>query len=81
MLELYVKETCTFCNKVTSVLNKLEIPYKEKDIYSSQSYMQELLSLGGKKQIPFLVDKEMNVMMYESDDIIEYIKKNYSKKK
>jgi glutaredoxin 2 len=37
-----------------------------------------LLKLGGKEQVPFMVDTDKGVMMYESEDIIEYLKKNYS---
>ena len=33
-----------------------------------------LIKIGGKRQVPFLVDNERNIQMYESNDIIEYIK-------
>lgn len=33
-----------------------------------------LLKLGGKAQVPFLDDIENGTSMYESDDIIEYVK-------
>jgi len=36
---------------------------------------KELLELGGQQQVPFLVDGD--VKMYESDDIIEYIKTKF----
>ena len=32
--------------------------------------------IGGKSQVPFLYDKENKIKMYESDDIIEYLKDN-----
>jgi glutathione S-transferase len=38
----------------------------------------ELKNLGGKIQVPFLVDPEKNIKMYESDDIISYIEDNYA---
>ena len=38
-----------------------------------------LLKLGGKEQFPFLVDTDKGEMMYESDDIVEYVRKNYLK--
>ena len=33
-----------------------------------------LIKIGGKRQVPFIVDKERNIQMYESADIIEYVK-------
>jgi glutathione S-transferase len=43
----------------------------------SGSKSREILRrLGGKDQVPFLVDVDEGVMMYESSDIIEYLKKN-----
>ena len=36
-----------------------------------------LMKLGGKEQFPFLVDTDRGEMMYESEDIIEYVKKHY----
>jgi glutaredoxin 2 len=38
-----------------------------------------MMKLGGKAQVPFLVDQSKGVMMYESGDIVEYLEKNYSK--
>jgi len=35
--------------------------------------LDELLVLGEKNQVPFLVDTEKNAKMYESDDIIQYL--------
>ncbi len=34
--------------------------------------------LGGKTQVPLLVDQQKGVIMYESDAIIEYLEENYS---
>lgn len=36
-----------------------------------------LEKLGGKQQVPFLVDVDHGEMMYESDDIIAYLEDNY----
>ena len=38
---------------------------------------KKLIKLGGKVQVPFLVDND--VMMYESDDIISYLFKKKPK--
>ena len=36
--------------------------------------IEKLVSLGGKDQVPFLNDTDNEVLMYESSDIIDYIK-------
>jgi glutathione S-transferase len=33
--------------------------------------------IGGKTQVPLLVDQSKNVVMYESNDIIDYLESNY----
>lgn len=36
-----------------------------------------LMKLGGLQQVPFLVDTDKGEMMYESSDIVEYLRKHY----
>ena len=38
---------------------------------------EKMVAMGGKEMVPFLYDPEKKVQMYESDDIIEYLKENY----
>lgn len=49
-----------------------------KDISGDDTLRQELIEKGGKQQVPFLVDHERGISMYESADIVEYIKENYN---
>ena len=81
MIELFVKVGCPFCAKVLAKLNELKIPFKEKDIYKEEANLRELLKLGGKQQVPYLVDTELDVNMYESDDIVAYLQEHYENKK
>ena len=71
MLELFVLETCPYCQKVMSFLDKEHMKYEKIDISNKESE-DALIKLGGKRQVPFLVDTERNIQMYESNDIIEY---------
>ena len=73
MLELFILETCGYCKRVMEYLNEHNIPYTKIDIAEPQN-IDLLLRIGGKRQVPFLVDKDRNVEMYESKDIIEYLK-------
>jgi glutathione S-transferase len=45
-----------------------------RDISESEEALGELLEKGGQKQVPFLVDTETGVSMYESSDIIDYLR-------
>ena len=35
---------------------------------------EALIARGGKQQVPYLIDPETGTEMYESDDIVEYLK-------
>lgn len=45
-----------------------------KDVEESEEAMAELIEKGGKSMVPFLVDSERNVSMYESSDIIDHLR-------
>ena len=59
-------------------MNELGVDF----IFRSQSFTDgensRSFKLGGKTQVPFLVDPEKGVQMYESSDIIAYLDENYS---
>ena len=73
MIDLYILETCPYCKKVMAFFDENNIRYKKIDI-AEKSNEDSLIKLGGKRQVPFLVDKDRNIQMYESNDIIEYAK-------
>lgn len=73
MIDLYILETCPFCRKVMSFFDENNIKYNKKNILE-QDNLDELMKLGGKQQVPFLFDNDNNKSMYESGDIIEYVK-------
>ena len=73
MFDLYMLETCPYCKKVMSYMDEQDIKYNKINI-AEKSNEDALVKLGGKRQVPFIVDKDRNVQMYESSDIIEYLK-------
>ncbi len=73
MLDLYVSQYCPYCKKVMTYLDENNIDFNMIDVGSEENF-KKLVSLGGKDQVPFLNDTDNDVLMYESDDIIEYIK-------
>jgi len=73
MLELFILETCPYCKKVMAFLDEHKMEYRKIDIANKENE-ESLIRIGGKRQVPFLVDKDRNIQMYESNDIIEYVK-------
>lgn len=69
---LYKREGCPFCDKVIKHLNEHGFAYRSLDV-SDPVNMDELLHLGGEDQVPFFVDTDHNVKMYESEKIMEYV--------
>jgi glutathione S-transferase len=56
----------------------LNIDLTLKDVSEDETALEELLNKGGEKQVPYLVDSEKDTAMYESSDIIEYLRDNYA---
>ncbi|MFT5036671.1 MAG: glutaredoxin 3 [Candidatus Azotimanducaceae bacterium] len=78
MLTLYYKPTCPFCQKVLSEAETLGVKLNLKDISSDEVIAQELIDKGGKQMVPYLVDEEKGVSMYESNDIVAHLTEHYA---
>lgn len=79
---LYYSQFCYFCQKVLIFLRGKKTSIETRNIHES-NHRQELLKGGGKSQVPclrieqvFENNKAEVIWLYESDDIIDYIKKN-----
>lgn len=79
MLKLYTFAACPYCEKVRTAFEEMNIDYEEILAEKGTEQGEELRRMGGKLQVPYLVDMHRGVQMYESDDIIAYAKKHYSK--
>lgn len=73
MFTLYYRPTCPFCRRVINEASELGIELNKKDIEEEEN-AKKLIELGGKPQVPYLVDESTNVGMYETDAIIAYLK-------
>lgn len=77
MLTLYCKFTCPFCRQVLAAVQRLDLDVEIKDVSADEESLAELIEKGGKKQVPYLVDTDKDVAMYESDDIVKHLQDNY----
>jgi glutathione S-transferase len=86
MLELYQSEGCPHCAKVRDALSALGVSYvvhnprlpgkQGGDVTNEQTH-RELTEMGGQDQIPYLVDTDRERSLYESDDIVAYVREHY----
>jgi len=75
-LKLYYMDYCPFCIKVLNFIKENNIDIELKNINIKENH-DELLSIGKKDQVPMLsIDGKP---LYESDDIIDYLKENLLK--
>ncbi len=80
MVRLYFDRSCPFCQRVLRYLDSTEIEWEARELSTRQDSdnRNELIELGGKSQVPFLVDDSRDVKMYESGDIIDYLEEHYA---
>ncbi len=74
MPTLYVKSNCRYSAHALAAMDIYNVQFEEKNI-SDPKNEAELMEIGGKHKVPFLVDGD--VKMYESEAIAEYIAEKY----
>lgn len=72
---LYFRPGCPYCARVLEAAEELGVTFDMKNIHD-QGIGEELIARGGKIQVPYFVDMEKGIEMYESDAIIAYIKEH-----
>jgi glutathione S-transferase len=78
-LELYELEGCPYCTKVKTKLDELGLEYESHMVPRSHNERTEVEEVSGQTGVPVLVDPENGITgMPESDDIVEYLEKNYA---
>lgn len=74
MITLYGKTGCQYTAKAIAALDAHGLSFTKKNIANPQ-VAEELVSTGGKRQVPYLVDGDTK--MYESDAIVSYLDTTY----
>ncbi len=76
--ELYKKDVCPYCQKVMKFMKENHVEgVVMKDIIEDAKNQEDLVKRGGMDQVPCLfIDGDP---LYESDDIIQYMKEHLVK--
>lgn len=80
-LALYQFKTCPFCIKVRRAMRGLSLNIALRDAQHDPQHREALLQGGGQIKTPCLriTDAQGNSQwMYESDDIIQYLRKRFA---
>lgn len=78
LLELYQKEDCRFSHSVRSRLSQMGLDYIIHNVPDKIPLKHEQLAqVGGKDEIPFLIDRKTGVKLYGSTPILSYLEKEY----
>ncbi|KAJ3691631.1 hypothetical protein LUZ61_020795 [Rhynchospora tenuis] len=77
-LEVWSYEASPFCKIVREVLVELELPHLLHNCARGSPKRQILFEKIGHFQVPFLEDPNTGIKMFESAEIIEYLKATYA---
>jgi glutathione S-transferase len=76
-LELWSFEASPFCRIVRETLCTLEIPYHLRNVGKNSPSRDAFVERSGKMQVPFLADPNTQVELFESADIVRYLRATY----
>ncbi len=74
MLTLYMRPTCGHCKKVLEEANALGIVFDLRNIENPE-HARALVARGGVRQVPYFIDEARGVELYESAEIVAYLKR------
>ena len=76
-LELWSFEASPFCRIVREVLCTLEVPYLLHNVGKGSPKRAAFVERSGRMKVPFLIDPNTGVEMFESADIVAYLEGTY----
>jgi glutathione S-transferase len=77
-IEIWAYEGSPFCKLVRETLVELELPHLLHSCARGSPRRQEFFPKNGVFQVPYIEDPNTGVKMFESAEIIEYLKTTYS---
>ena len=76
-LELWSFEASPFCRIVREKLCTLEIPYRLHNVAKSSPSRDAFVRRSGRMMVPYLVDPNSGVALFESAEIVRYLHESY----
>lgn len=78
-LVLYEYDASPFCKRVREMINILDLTVEYRPCPGARNgkFSQQMFETTGRRTVPYLVDPNTNVDMFESDDIIQYLLRTY----
>jgi glutathione S-transferase len=76
-LELWSFEASPFCRIAREALCSLELPYRLHNVGKGSPSREAFIARGGRMMVPFLVDPNTGIEMFESSDIVAYLERTY----
>jgi len=77
-LELWSFEASPFCRIVREALCALEVPYVLHNVARESPRRDAFVERSGRMQVPWLVDPNRDVHLFESADIVAYLEETYA---
>ena len=78
-LELYSFEASPFCRIVREELCALELPYLLHNVAQGSPRRERLVARSGKMMVPYLADPNTSTELFESADIVAYLRSTYGR--
>ena len=76
-ITLYNMEGSPYCRKVREALCELDLESVVRNLPKGSPKRAQLQDIGGKVQVPYIVDPNSGRSLYESDDIVAYLEAQY----
>jgi len=78
LLELYAYEASPFCRLVRERLSSYEIAYRLHNVARGSARREAFVARSGRMQVPFLVDPNAGVSLFESAEIVRHLERTYA---
>jgi glutathione S-transferase len=78
LLELWSFEASPFCRIVREALCELELAYRLHNVGKGSPRREGFVSRSGRMMVPWLVDPNTGIEMFESADIVRYLEATYA---
>ena len=76
-ITFYRLQACPFCERVTRVLQELDLSYRSRFVEPLHSRRNVVKRIAGVRTVPVIVDDRTGVTMAESANIVAYLERTY----